>query len=227
MSLGKCYHKEEKDDAYATLCCKRIVDGGIFMDLRVVKTQELITGTFFDMLKEMPFSEITVKEITLRARINRSTFYRHYLDIIQLRDDCIDRLLEGFTTHLAEEFLSLDNMLGDEYHQTLQECLEFFKSNQQVYELLWADFSLGRNVFEEMILSGSDHITNSIRNNHAISEEKKELGSWYSLLLINSLMTSVRWWFLHEDISAKEMTRLIVSNMKTGPINQLMGRKEP
>lgn len=195
------------------------------MDLRVIKTQELIVGTFFQMLGEMPFSEITVKEITQRARINRSTFYRHYLDIIQLRDDCIDGVVSGFTTHLAEEFLSLDYILGDEYHSTLQECLEFFKTNQKTYELLWADFTLGRNVFEEMILSGADHITQNIQGSKDISPDKKKLGSWYSLLLINSLMTSVRWWFAHEDISAKEMTRLIVSNMRTGPISQLVGRK--
>lgn len=195
------------------------------MDLRVVKTKELIISTFFQMLSEMPFSDITVKEITQRARINRSTFYRHYLDIIQLRDECIDDVVDGFTTHLAEEFLSVENMMGDEYHSTLQKCLEFFKESQNIYELLWADFSLGRNVFEEMILSGADYLTDNIQKSDSILEEKKKYASWYSLLLINSLLTSVRWWFAHNDISAKEMTRLIVLNMKTGPVSQLTGRK--
>ena len=50
------------------------------MDLRVLKTEELIRNTFLELLAQKEFTDISVKEITEKARINRSTFYKHYED---------------------------------------------------------------------------------------------------------------------------------------------------
>ncbi len=47
-------------------------------DLRYIKTEALIRETFRDMLKEMDYSKITIRELTERAKINRKTFYLHY-----------------------------------------------------------------------------------------------------------------------------------------------------
>lgn len=43
-------------------------------DLRYIKTENLIQHTFCDMLREMDYSQITIKELTDRAMINRKTF---------------------------------------------------------------------------------------------------------------------------------------------------------
>ena len=55
-------------------------------DLRVQKTIEAIHSTFEEMLCEMDYKKITVKELCERARINKKTFYRYY--------DVLDDLLE-------------------------------------------------------------------------------------------------------------------------------------
>ncbi len=47
-------------------------------DLRVEKTIDAIQTTFKEMLLEMDFNDITVKELCARARINKKTFYRYY-----------------------------------------------------------------------------------------------------------------------------------------------------
>ena len=57
-------------------------------DLRVFKTIALIKSTFFELLNQYDFSDITVKMICESAPINRSTFYRYY--------DSIDDLLNEF-----------------------------------------------------------------------------------------------------------------------------------
>ena len=44
-------------------------------DLRVVKTKEIIRNTFKNMILEMDYDYITIKELTERAKINRKTFY--------------------------------------------------------------------------------------------------------------------------------------------------------
>jgi AcrR family transcriptional regulator len=44
----------------------------------------------------MDYKEITVKELAARARINRKTFYSHYLALDDLLDEMQDELVKGF-----------------------------------------------------------------------------------------------------------------------------------
>lgn len=66
-------------------------------DLRVVRTRKAIREAFCDMIMEMDFQEITVKELSQRAMINRNTFYLHY--------DSIDALLRELQDEIAGEFI--------------------------------------------------------------------------------------------------------------------------
>lgn len=65
-------------------------------DRRKKRTEELIRGTFFEMLAEMPAYKITVAELCRRANINRGTFYLHY-------QDCYD-LIEALSAEIADRF---------------------------------------------------------------------------------------------------------------------------
>lgn len=71
-------------------------------DLRVQKTIESINQTFEEMLIEMDYSKITVKELTNRAKINKKTFYRYY--------ECIDDLLAEKQEMITTE--CLQNLAG-------------------------------------------------------------------------------------------------------------------
>lgn len=55
-------------------------------DLRVRKTRKNIENSFISLLKEKDFHKITVQDILDRALINRSTFYKHYMDKYQLAE---------------------------------------------------------------------------------------------------------------------------------------------
>jgi AcrR family transcriptional regulator len=50
------------------------------IDLRVVKTRETIQTQMIRLLETVPFEKITVNQLILACRINRSTFYRNYED---------------------------------------------------------------------------------------------------------------------------------------------------
>ena len=54
-------------------------------DLRVIRTRKAIRDAFCSMIMEMDYPDITIKELTQRAMINRNTFYLHY--------DSLDALL--------------------------------------------------------------------------------------------------------------------------------------
>ena len=49
-------------------------------DLRVRRTRKLLQQAFIECTIEKGFAALTVRDITERAMVNRSTFYRHYLD---------------------------------------------------------------------------------------------------------------------------------------------------
>lgn len=69
------------------------------IDLRILKTEESIKNTFKNMILEMPYEKITIKELCERALINRKTFYLHY--------SSIDDLLEEFQDELASEYFDI------------------------------------------------------------------------------------------------------------------------
>ena len=66
-------------------------------DLRVIRTRKAIREAFCAMIMEMDYPDITVKELTRRAMINRNTFYLHY--------DSIDALLRELQDEIAGEFM--------------------------------------------------------------------------------------------------------------------------
>ncbi len=50
------------------------------IDLRVVKTYNKITVAFGEMMKTVPFDDITVFDLCEKAGIRRATFYKHFND---------------------------------------------------------------------------------------------------------------------------------------------------
>ncbi|MDR1642206.1 MAG: TetR/AcrR family transcriptional regulator [Clostridiales bacterium] len=56
------------------------------MDLRVSKTQESIQAQFLSQRKTKPLNKVSVKILCEKAKVNKSTFYRHYRDVFDLSD---------------------------------------------------------------------------------------------------------------------------------------------
>jgi AcrR family transcriptional regulator len=53
-------------------------------DLRVLKNKQLIKSAFLELLSTKRFEDITVSQICQKALINRSTFYFHYENKVEL-----------------------------------------------------------------------------------------------------------------------------------------------
>jgi AcrR family transcriptional regulator len=50
------------------------------VDPRVRRTRKLLQDAFRDLIKKMPYAEISVLHIAEQATVNRATFYAHYVD---------------------------------------------------------------------------------------------------------------------------------------------------
>jgi len=47
-------------------------------DARQVRSRKALTEALFALLEEKPFDQITIREISIRAKIGYATFFRHY-----------------------------------------------------------------------------------------------------------------------------------------------------
>ena len=67
---------------------------GETLDRRIRKTRRVIRQCLTELLKTKRIQDITVREISERADINRGTFYLHYRDIFDLMEQIENELLE-------------------------------------------------------------------------------------------------------------------------------------
>ncbi|MBQ9868941.1 MAG: TetR/AcrR family transcriptional regulator [Ruminococcus sp.] len=65
-------------------------------DLRIIRTRKAIRDAFNELITEMDYEDITIKELTTRAMINRNTFYLHYDSIDALMQELQDETVEHF-----------------------------------------------------------------------------------------------------------------------------------
>lgn len=71
-------------------------------DCRIIASKLRIMGAFLQLINNKSFRKITVKEIITLADVNRSTFYHHFEDKWDLRDQYINSSLEKLLSSFNE-----------------------------------------------------------------------------------------------------------------------------
>jgi AcrR family transcriptional regulator len=98
---NRCYNeasisKKTQNVAYATEKEEVMHNPEITEDLRVRRTRKMLQQAFFECTAEKGFAALTVRDITERAMVNRSTFYRHYLDKYDLLEQYLNEMYMSF-----------------------------------------------------------------------------------------------------------------------------------
>ena len=102
-------------------------------DRRVRRTKKLLTQALTQLLQEKQINEITVKELTDLADMNRGTFYLYYKDMFDMREKIEDGMFEAL-----DEIVSLHEH-GDVSQQTkpiLLDLFHFIEENQEMCRVL-------------------------------------------------------------------------------------------
>lgn len=97
-------------------------------DRRIRKTKQLLRQSFASLLAEKPLEDITVKELTERADINRGTFYCHYKDIYDLKDQIERELFDEFVAVI--DGYGVDN-LRRELQPVMVDVFRFLQRNRE------------------------------------------------------------------------------------------------
>ncbi len=72
-------------------------------DRRAVRSRKWLQDALLELIKEKPFAEINVKQITDRADVSRQTMYGHYYNKRDLLYDLLDREFLQFRDSLLEK----------------------------------------------------------------------------------------------------------------------------
>lgn len=83
------------------------------IDRRQARTKLLLRKALMELIEEKGADKVTVTDITMRADVNRGTFYLHYRDA----QDMLDQIKAEFLDTLSELFKGADVMEVREYAQ--------------------------------------------------------------------------------------------------------------
>ena len=136
-------------------------------DRRVRKTEKAMRSALVELMEQGPLVRVTVSELVELADVNRSTFYRHYLDIPDMAEkigkEIVDAMLEimleykntaasgvsaecvariaAFLRERRREFLALDGKGGDiRFHRSID---AMFRSYAE--DCFWPCFGDGKD----------------------------------------------------------------------------------
>ncbi|NMA02064.1 MAG: TetR/AcrR family transcriptional regulator [Clostridia bacterium] len=71
-------------------------------DRRITRTKEAICAALVALIEEKGFEALSVKDIAIKANINRGTFYLHYKDKFDLLDQTLDQVVQDMERILLE-----------------------------------------------------------------------------------------------------------------------------
>ena len=166
-------------------------------DLRVQKTIEAIRSVFEQMICEMDYHEMTVKELCDRAKINKKTFYRYY--------PTLDDLLPELQTEMSSEYIELIS------HYRLPE--EMDKVNEAFFR-----YSVSRGEVYEKITCASGYV--HIRNTMI---DRVNEATWHKSAWFNNIPEWQRHLLLvYVQYTIVEMYKQWVADGKKAPVEEVI-----
>jgi len=131
-------------------------------DPRVLRTRKLIMDSFIELSGKKEFKDITIKDITAEAMINRATFYYHFEDIYDLLEKVLsevllvnlnyegyqdDELTEDTFTRIFKAITNFQSSLSNRCHRGYEDTIARIIREQ--LEVIFYKMLLKQNKLEE------------------------------------------------------------------------------
>ena len=102
-------------------------------DRRVRRTKKLLTQALTQLLQEKQINEITVKELTDLADMNRGTFYLYYKDMFDMLEKIEDGMFEALDAIIS---LHEHDDVSQQTKPILLDLFHFIEENQEMCRVL-------------------------------------------------------------------------------------------
>ncbi len=161
---------------------------------RVVMTKRIIKDVFIEMLEKKSIQKIYVRELCVKADINRSTFYKYY----ESQYDLLAEIENDLLIEIEEKCKDTDNTKG------LNNILQYISRNKKTYKVIFnANID---SMFPKKLLNLP--IITEIMNNKLVNKNENKYKKIY--ILEGGYHVILKW--LNNDCreSPEEITRLVM-----------------
>ena len=163
-------------------------------DKRIAETREKLRNALTELLLTEPMESISIRMITDKAGVNRSTFYAHYT----CQRDLIDEIENDILSKLP------DYVGGKPFYESILPFMQYLKDNAATFRILLS--SSADTSFGEQIISAAMAKYNEIAT--VADKDEKRMSFIYC---VNGVVGLVREWISSGfEWSVERITRLVV-----------------
>ena len=174
-------------------------------DLRVTKTKDNIKHGMLNLLSKYTFKEITIGMLMDECRINKTTFYRHYLDKYDLMEK------------IADDYLSLFKIVSVQFQNGINEInvkslLQFFEDHKRELLILESKI-LPINLFDDIYETTAQDICVYFKK----SIKNQELISLYAHLISNNILLTIKWYHKKSpELTKDNVVKIVMETIEKG-----------
>ena len=189
---------------------------------KITKTQKKFEETLLKLMESKKFEAITVNDITELADVNRSTFYRHYLDKYELLEKIEDNILNHVILYhsntiekINKKRITKDFNLTD-YVNINNNFFIVFKEHLKEITILLS--SNGSNSFRKKLrLTMLDIFkkTFNLATFNASNQEKELLFQF----LVGGFIAILDYWSENPELTTDELFSFYISAVSNGIVN--------
>jgi AcrR family transcriptional regulator len=176
------------------------------------KTKQLIQQSFLQIMEKKPFESITIGNITTTAKINRGTFYLHYVDKFDLLDQMEQQLFADLGNHIDElqsRYLSTRMFeKGQEY--VADTLFSFIETHSPILRILLSDH--GRAGFHIRFRNSfSEKVRYNLAQSESFYADLKVPIPYFLAFITSAFLGLIEQWFQNNlDKTPQEMTALYI-----------------
>ena len=148
--------------------------------------EKTIIDLFIKLLEEKDISKITVREICTLAKINRTTFYNHFIDIY----DVLDAV---FLQHTKNIMTLLGKKRSTNYRTNLKIILTYIQENQLFYRV-----SFQTSTINQLKKGFEDVLKFHEMNYEHLTQTQKEITDYQIQFLEAGFFSTISFW-LEQD----------------------------
>lgn len=179
-------------------------------DLRIVRSKKMIKEAFINLVEDKGYENITIKDISEGAMINRKTFYSHYESVnalfLDILKEHVDVLVENFRyDYVAEEGQTNIEAVTKE----MRMIIEHISSHKRSIKILLNDSS-SYQLTKQLESLMQERLMSKI----ALINKKRKV-SKIPVELLTATITSVfivviKWWLSSEAYSEEEVSQMFI-----------------
>lgn len=175
-------------------------------------TKQTIKDAFWELYKEKKIEKITVKDITIKAGYNRSTFYAYFTDVYDILEQIEEDLMPGIE-HIPPVDTSREH--SPDFFENI---ITIYEKNSTYYSVLLSEngdprFAIKmKNVFKSMMMEA---ITNRVNSSLVEMDYALEF-------LVGATLSIVKHWFDQDkNIPMKQLIPLMYKLMDNRFVQEL------